>query len=136
MDGLCRLDSHLGPVVKVFFFAEALLEPYGAGENPIYGNFSQEACCKRLEGMSCYDSSSGCEGGREGWASSPRGLPNKKWLLSAFQGAWAKWGVPAGQGPLPGEGAILRPSQRSGPPSFPSSRPTQSFSIKHTFKEF
>lgn len=55
---------------------------------------------------------------------------------SAFQGAWAKWGVPAGQGPLPGEGAILRPSQRSGPPSFPSSRPTQSFSIKHTFKEF
>lgn len=60
---VCRLGSHLGPVVKV---AEALLEPHGAGENHIYQNFSQEAFCKPLEGMSCYESSSVYGGSRAG----------------------------------------------------------------------
>lgn len=42
-----------GPVVKVIFFAETLLELHGAGEDPSYWNFSQGAFCKRLEGMNC-----------------------------------------------------------------------------------
>ena len=53
LHSLCRLDKPPGLVVKVIFFAETLLEPRGAGEDPIYWNFSQGAFCKQLEGMNC-----------------------------------------------------------------------------------